>query len=312
RGIATVNNPADFLQPAQQLHDWLITPVEAALQKRGVETIGLILDAGLRSLPMAALSNGETFLIERYSLSLLPSLTLTDQDYASVEDAEVLAMGTEEFNLSLEVALPPLPAVPEEIEVITEELWEGASYLGEAFTQENLREARQQTPYGIVHLATHAEFQRGALDNSYIAFYDEVLKLPELGQLNLANPQVTLLVLSACRTAFGSREAELGFAGLAVGSGVKNALGSLWYISDQGTLAFMSHFYEELGQPILKAEALRQTQLSLLQKTVYFEDEGLVTPQANYSLSPEFAEVGRKELHHPYYWSAFTLIGTPW
>ena len=59
-------------------------------------------------------------------------------------------------------------------------------------------------------------------------------------------PRVELLVLSACRTALGDEQAELGFGGLAVASGVKSALASLWYVSDQGTLGLMTEFYSQL------------------------------------------------------------------
>ncbi|MEQ9553751.1 MAG: CHAT domain-containing protein [Coleofasciculus sp. G3-WIS-01] len=77
-------------------------------------------------------------------------------------------------------------------------------------------------------------------------------------QLDWDNPAVELLVLSACRTAIGSKEAELGFTGLAVASGVKTALGSIWQVDDAGTLALMSEFYTHLGETAIKAEALRQ------------------------------------------------------
>jgi CHAT domain-containing protein len=29
-------------------------------------------------------------------------------------------------------------------------------------------------------------------------------------------------------------------------------------------------------------------------------------------LSPELAKLGDKSLEHPYYWAAFTMIGSPW
>ncbi|NEO87831.1 MAG: CHAT domain-containing protein [Spirulina sp. SIO3F2] len=48
-------------------------------------------------------------------------------------------------------------------------------------------------------------------------------------------PQVELLVLSACETALGDAQAKLGFAGLAVQTGAKSALASLWQVSDVGT-----------------------------------------------------------------------------
>lgn len=74
--------------------------------------------------------------------------------------------------------------------------------------------------------------------------------------MNWRNPQVELLVLSACRTALGDREAELGFGGLAVKSGAKSALGSLWYVDDGGTLGLISEFYGQLRGVTIKTEAL--------------------------------------------------------
>lgn len=62
----------------------------------------------------------------------------------------------------------------------------------------------------------------------------------------------------------GSDEAELGFSGLAVQAGVKSVLGSLWYVSDQGTLALMTKFYDQLNTSSLRSESLRQAQLAML------------------------------------------------
>ncbi|MCZ0902150.1 CHAT domain-containing protein, partial [Microcoleus sp. HI-ES] len=93
-----------------------------------------------------------------------------------------------------------------------------------------------QQKYGIIHLATHAEFRPGTPNNSYIQFWDTQLGLDQMRDLKWNNPPLELLVLSACRTALGDKEAELGFAGLALQSGAKSALASLWYVSDAGTL----------------------------------------------------------------------------
>ncbi|MGK7927072.1 MAG: CHAT domain-containing protein [Spirulina sp.] len=58
-----------------------------------------------------------------------------------------------------------------------------------------------------------------------------------------------MLVFSACRTALGDLDAELGFAGLAVNTGAKSALASWWYVSDGGTLNLMGGFYRHLQDP---------------------------------------------------------------
>ncbi|NJL01097.1 MAG: CHAT domain-containing protein [Spirulinaceae cyanobacterium SM2_1_0] len=307
----SVTNPRRrnaFRQPARQLYEWLIAPVEAELEERGVTNLAFILTAGLRSLPMAALNDGEQFLIERYSLGLMPSLSLTDTNYQSVQDLSVLAMGASEF-----ADQAPLPAVPAELEIITQKLWPGESLLNEEFTPNNLRSARAQTGYGIVHLGTHGEFQPGRTDESFIWFGNGRLSLAKLRELNLNQPPTELLVLSACRTALGDREAELGFAGLAVQSGVKTALGSLWYVSDSGTLAFMTNFYDQLQEAPIKAEALRQAQLALIRGATRFEGGQLVSPAGRFDVLPELARLGSEmDLSHPYFWSAFTMIGSPW
>ncbi|WP_203219530.1 CHAT domain-containing protein [Nostoc edaphicum] len=43
-----------------------------------------------------------------------------------------------------------------------------------------------------------------------------------------------------CKSAFGDEQAKLGFAGLAIQTGLKSAIASLWYVSDAGTLGLMT------------------------------------------------------------------------
>ena len=296
-----------YLPDAQQLYQWLIGPLEPELAAREIDNISFIMDAGLRSLPFAALHDGEKYLVENYSLGLMPSLSLTDTTYVDVKDLQVLAMGAEYFR-----KLNPLPAVPQELAIITQ-LWEGESFLNSQFTIKNLEEARAAKPYGIIHLATHGEFQPGDATNSYIQFAGEKLGLNKLRELGLNKPAVELLVLSACKTAVGDEEAELGFAGLAHQAGVKSAVGSLWYVSDAGTLALMSQFYEQLQQAPIKAEALRQAQLAMISGQVTLEDGEVRTPRGSLAVVPEEGDPSPEiQLSHPYFWSAFTTIGNPW
>ncbi|NJO46515.1 MAG: CHAT domain-containing protein [Oscillatoriales cyanobacterium RM2_1_1] len=110
----------------------------------------------------------------------------------------------------------------------------------------------------------------------------------------------------------GDRQAELGFAGLAVQAGVKSAIASLWYVSDQGTLGLMSEFYTDLRTAPIKAAALRQAQMDMIQGVVRIESGQLVTRRGAVPLPPELADIGTQSLAHPYYWAGFTLIGSPW
>jgi CHAT domain-containing protein len=105
---------------------------------------------------------------------------------------------------------------------------------------------------------------------------------------------------------------ELGFTGLAVQAGVKSAMGSLWYVSDEGTLALMTQFYERLKQAPNKAEALRQAQLAMIKGEARLQGGNLITSRSSIPLPPELAQLGDKDLTHPYFWSAFTMVGNPW
>jgi filamentous hemagglutinin family protein len=326
-----------YLPDAQQLHSWTMAPIQPDLQGAEIDTLLFSVDAGLRSTPLAVLQDGQQFLIEQYSLSLIPSFSLVDTRYSSIAKAQVLAMGASEFT-----DFPPLPAVPVELAAIAGRpslvspdlpqtssnsnesaasvglalplngLWQGQSFLNQAFTLENLSRQRQQQPYEIIHLATHAEFRPGAPSNSFIQLWDTRLQLDQLRQLGWRNPTVELVVLSACRTALGDIEAELGFAGFAVQTGAKSALASLWSVSDEGTLALMQEFYRQLSTTPIKAEALQQAQLALLRGDVRIVNGQIQSANGSLPLPAELAESNNVNLTHPYFWSGFTLIGSPW
>jgi CHAT domain-containing protein len=313
--ITNPRRPSAYRQPSQQLYQWFIAPLERELQGRKIDTLVFIVDEGLRSVPMAALYDGSKFLIERYGMGMMPSLALTDTRYKDMTQERVLAMGASQFNRQ-----NPLPAVPLELSVIADRIWKGQSYLNNTFTLSNLQQAHASGEFGIIHLATHANFETGKLNNSYIQLWNSQLTLDQLKQLNLGDPPVELLVLSACRTALGDRESELGFAGAAVLAKVKTVLGSLWEVNDEGTLGLMISFYEQLREIPIKVTAIRQAQLSLLRGEVYLKDGYLITPKNRLALPPQLAELTAAQsvspraglLTHPYYWSGFTLIGSPW
>lgn len=277
---------AQYLPPAQQLYQRMIAPLEATLKENRIDTLIFCLGGGLRTVPIAALQDGDRFLVEKYNLAIIPAFNLLDARSVSLKNAKVLAMGASEF-----AAQVSLPAVPVELQTIATSLWSGDILLNQDFTIDNLKSYRDKQAYRIVHLATHADFLPGSAQESYIQFWDQRLSPNRFQEMRLSFPTVELLVLSACRTAVGDAQAELGFAGLAVMSGSRAAIASLWSVSDDGTLALMTEFYRQL-RTVNKSEALRQAQLSLIKPT---------TPLATIS-----------NLSHPYYWAAFTVIGNPW
>ncbi|HEY9667754.1 MAG TPA: CHAT domain-containing protein, partial [Coleofasciculaceae cyanobacterium] len=330
--ITEPRNKTGYQATAKQLYEWLVAPLDAELRAQKIDTLVFSMDGGLRSLPLAALYDGQQFLVEKYSIGLIPSINLTDTRYQDVKTTEVLAMGASKFSDQ-----DPLPAVPVELSTIVgnqdlktenlelgstnqssllgEGLWSGEGFLNQGFTLSNLKAQRTQVPFGVIHLATHGQFNLGAPRNSYIQLWDTKLRLDQLRQMGWNNPSVELLVLSACRTALGNEDAEFGFGGLAVAAGVKSALASLWYVSDEGTLALISEFYQRLKTAPIKAEALREAQIAMIKGQVRIEGgklQGIEQENGAISLPSELAKIRNKDLSHPYYWSAFTMIGSPW
>ncbi|MGB2924506.1 MAG: filamentous hemagglutinin N-terminal domain-containing protein, partial [Limnothrix sp.] len=98
----------------------------------------------------------------------------------------------------------------------------------------------------------------------------------------------------------------------AIASGAKSALGSLWYVSDEGTLGLMTSFYKELKAAPIKAGALQRAQLDMLRGNVRREGNQLVTPTNTIPLPDVLLQQGTPDLTHPYYWSGFSLVGNPW
>lgn len=296
-----------YLLPAQQLYQWMIAPLEAELQPQRIDTLIFCVGGGLRTMPFAVLQDGQHFLVEKYSFSRIPAFKLTDTIYGDLRNSPVLAMGASEFKDQ-----NPLPAVPLELSAIRKNLWRGKSFLNQEFTLTNLQSQRASQPFKIIHLATHAVFQPGVPSQSYVQFWDTRLTLDKMRQLRWNNPPVELLVLSACQTAMGDKDAELGFSGLAVQTGVKSAVASLWNVSDEGTLGLMVEFYRELKTAPIKAEALRQAQIAMLTGRVRLEEGQLHTSRGNLDLPPALAALENEKFSHPYYWAAFTVVGSPW
>jgi CHAT domain-containing protein len=293
----SATTPENYLPKAQTLRQWMITPLEPALKAQQIDTLIFCLGGGLRGLPLAALHDSQKFLVEQYSLAIIPAFNLLDKRPTQLRNMRVLAMGASEFKQQ-----SALPAVPLELSSIIDQPRKGEAWLNKDFTVAHLKARRAAYPFGIIHLATHAAFLPGSVQQSYIQFWDAPLALDQIQDLELRSPAVHLLVLSACQTALGDSQAELGFAGLAVQSGSRSALASLWAVSDVGTLTLMDGFYNQLPTAPIKAEALRQTQIAMI--------KGTLKPPSDLQSNPPTS--GNINISHPYYWSAFTLIGNPW
>lgn len=269
------------LKLSQTVYDWIIRPLENELAQQEIKTLVFVLDGGLRNLPMAALYDGEHYLIENYSVALTPGLQLLEP--RSLQNIELRSVTG-----GLTVArhgFSALPGVSREIEQITRDV-PSKVLLDEQFTSTNLAALIQNRPTPAIHLATHGQFSSKP-EKTFLLAWDKPLNVNELAQLLVQRKQqgnpIELLVLSACQTASGDDRAALGLAGLAVRSGARSTVASLWSVNDQSTTEMMVELYRQFAiANTNRAEALRQAQLSLLKQERY---------------------------QHPYYWSPFVLVG---
>lgn len=249
---------SDRLQVSQLIYDWLIRPAETQLADNGIETLVFVLDGGLRNLPMAALYDGEQYLIEKYSVALAPGLELVNVESWKSQKLGVLGGGLSEARENFSA----LPAVKTELTNIAE-IVKSDLLLNQQFTQSNLAARINASLLPVVHIATHGQFS-SQLEETFIISWDGKInvttlnRLLQLRQQKLTHP-LELLVLSACQTATGDRRAALGLAGFAVRSGARSTLATLWQVNDDSTAELMIRFYQELAAhpQTSKAKALR-------------------------------------------------------
>ena len=277
----------------QQLYDWIIKPYEQELAAANIDLLLFCLGDGIKDLALPALSNDGTYLIETYAMARIPAFNLIETDYKPFESGRLLAMGASEFQ---DPAIPTLPGTKKEIAALSASLsdtsqggWSVTRLVNQAFTQPRINQNLSQQPFSALHVSTHAQFQPGKVNASYIQLWDQKLTIDALNGINWDQSGADLIVLSACQTALGDINAANGFAGLALKAGVPSAIGTLWSINDQSTTELMKAFYSALPASRTKAQALQSAQVA--------------------AINGSGSSTG---MQAPYYWAGFSLISTPW
>ena len=284
--------------PSKQLYDWLIRPFEQDLA--GVKTLVFVNDGLLRSVPMAALYDGEQYLIEKFAVATTPSLTLTDpQQVARPTTLSALIMGVSDRPSVKGRPFSGLPAVEQELSAVSAKLPDSKVLLNEVFSLSALKSALASRDYRILHMATHGTFGfnpennyvvTGAKQSSGDSQFNEILTIGDLDALirSVSDPTrepIELLTLTACETAIGDNRSTLGLAGVAIRAGVRSAIATLWSVSDASSADLIAQFYDSLQTPELtKAEALQEAQIAMIRSENFVDN-------------------------HPYRWAPFILIG---
>jgi CHAT domain-containing protein len=257
-----------------------VRPYEAELAALGSPTLVFVPDGALRTVPMAALHDGERYLVEKWALATTPGLSLTDPRALDRKELKVFLGG-----LSKSVGgFGALPYVWSELDSLRG-LVGGEMLVDEGFALADVRSTLEQQQFNVVHIASHGEFTQD-VDQSFLLTWDGRLTMQGLsdsvGLFKFRDTPIELLTLSACETAEGDDRAALGLAGVAIKAGARSALGTLWKVNDRAAADLMVDFYGQLKDPAhSKAAALRSAQLQLLADRRY---------------------------DHPGYWAPFLLI----
>jgi CHAT domain-containing protein len=237
-------------------------------------------DGVLRTIPVSALHDGERFVVERWAVATTPGLSLTDPRPLDRSGLQAFLSGLSEPVQGF----PPLAHVRTELATIGE-LFAGETLLDGDFREPAVEQSLAEHDYGVVHVATHAEFS-GDAESSFLLTYDGRITMDRLGsavgRTRFRERPIELITLSACETAQGDERSALGLAGVAVQAGARSALGTLWSVNDVAAAELVTDFYRELQrEPVSKAAALQRAQRKLIADPSY---------------------------GHPFYWSPFLLI----
>lgn len=167
--------------------------------------------------------------------------------------------------------------------------------------------------FDVIHLATHALVddrrpEQSALVLSQVGLPDPIAAASAGERIRdgLVTAQevvrewhldAELVTLSACETGLGRRVTGEGYIGLAqafLQAGARSVVVSLWKVDDRASSMLMRRFYANLtgrgaGQkPMTRSAALGEAKRWLRDQT---------------------DAQGRKAFQHPYFWSAFVLVG---
>lgn len=235
----------------------LVAPLLALIDPLPVEAHLLIAPCDpLFLLPFAAFWDGAHYLTERYCLEMVPSggmLALPPAPaattlrppliIASTAGGAFLGIRTEAESVAHMLGSAPLIDQPNSIDYL-----------------------RQGAPPEQLHIAAHSLLRDDAPIFSALQLTDEVLTVEQCYELPLAG--TTLVALVGCTTGTGqdSGGALLAFQSAFLIAGAQCVLSSLWPISDPATADWMRHFYRFRRQGHAPYQALRLTQLALLQE----------------------------------------------
>lgn len=288
RAYLTVSgNTPEILPEAQKLYQWIIEPLKLDLENNPqIDTLVFVLDGNLRNIPMGVLYDGEKYFIEqKYAIAVAPRLTIFSPS-ASKQELNVFTGGVGNSQEIEGIDFPEIENLEEELEEIAKTTNSNLPLLNENFTRNNIEQQLENNRFSVIHWKTHGVFSSDP-EQTFLVTHGGSVKARDLNNLINTGSQggiepIELLVLSACETAQGDNRAVLGLAGIAVRTGARSTVSTLWRADDFANTELMKSFYQELSNGATKAEALHKAQLFL------------------------FNEYGTQD---PYIWATYILVG---
>jgi len=208
-----MDSSSDPRNLGKEFYDLLIKPIEPLLEGSRAKRIMWSLDGQLRYIPLAALYDGKSFLIEKYDLSVFtPAGGSALLEREAKKSWKALAAGVSQAHDvksddGVTHHFPPLSGVPAELKGVASAMPNSVTLLDKDFTLSNFKAALTNHP-SLVHLATHFSFNAGDEASSYMITGDgKPFRVADARSLTTTSLQgVSLITLSACETALGGSD----------------------------------------------------------------------------------------------------------
>lgn len=286
------SEPDEYLPLARELYDIIIRPMEKELVANNAKSIIWLLNGALRILPLAALHDGEQFMLEKFGNVCITAIS--SKKSAKSSSWTGLGMGVTRQHDDLD----PLLMARDELEGIISMdgpsgVIPGKILLDEEFTKDSMKVCLKEG-YKVAHFATHFVLSPANETMSYLLLGDgSKIRMDELRKFPRMFEGVDLVAFSACNTglpsiSFSGREVDgVGYLGELQGSNA--VLATLWPVNDSSSSMLMREFYRVRQKGSPKSKALQKSQQALL--------HGVITSEDGHDFS------------HPYFWAPYVLIG---
>ena len=251
----------------KKLHDIIVAPIADLIE--GNDEITFVPEGPFCLVPYAALQDSNSsYLSDSFRIRVLPSLTTLQLIHDCPADFHMktgaLLVGDPCFKHIIYEGglLVQLPGARKEVEMIGRIL-NVSPLTGEVATKHEV--LKRISSVALVHIAAHGKKETGEVilapnatrENPQPQEKDYLLTMKDVIEAGL---RARLVVLSCCHTARGEVMAEgvVGMARALLGAGARSVVVTLWAIDDEGTLEFISFFYDALAKGKKASEALNQ------------------------------------------------------